>query len=87
MPRVKMTRGDLLDAGIVWFKSLPTTNFDGLHGWSYFLPQHLTPPQRKAVIKWKNTAIRRTRIPTSNGKTTETHIIIIYDKIIPVPQQ
>lgn len=85
MPRVKMTQGDLLDAGIVWFKSLPTTNFDGLHGRAYFLPHHLTPPQRKAVIKWKNTAIRRTHIPTSHGKTAETHIIIIYDKIIPVP--
>lgn len=87
MPRVKMKQADMLDAGIIWFDSRKTTNFDGLNGHAYFLPHQLTPAQRKAVTKWKNTTIRRTRIPTSTGKTAESHIIIIYDKVIPVSQQ
>lgn len=83
MPRVKMNQADMLDAGITWFASRNTTNFDGLDGRAYFLTHNLTKAQRKAVTRWKNTAIRNTSIPGEKGKPSKCHIVIIYDKIIP----
>lgn len=83
MPRVKMNQADMLDAGITWFSSRNTTNFDGLYGRAYFLTHNLTKAQRKAVTRWKNTAIRTTSIPGERGKPQKCHIVIIYDKIIP----
>ena len=83
MPRVKMNQADMLDAGIEWFASRNTTNFEGLYGRAYFLNRMLTKAQRKAVTRWKNTAIRTTSIPGEKGKTSKCHIVIIYDKIIP----
>lgn len=83
MPRVKMNQADMLDAGITWFASCNTSNFDGLYGRSYFLTHNLTKAQRKAVTRWKNTAIRTTSIPGEKGKPRKCHIVIIYDKIIP----
>ena len=83
MPRVKMNQADMLDAGITWFASRTTTNFDGLDGRAYFLTRNLTKSQRKAVTSWKNTAIRTTSMPGENGKPHKCHIVIIYDKIIP----
>ena len=83
MPRVKMNQADMLDAGITWFASRNTTNFDGLYGRAYFLTHNLTKAQRKAVKRWKNTAIRNTSIPGEKGKPQKCHIVIIYDKIIP----
>lgn len=83
MPRVKMNQADMLDAGIEWFASRNTTNFEGLYGRAYFLNRMLTKSQRKAVTRWKNTAIRTTSIPGEKGKPSKCHIVIIYDKIIP----
>ena len=83
MPRVKMNQADMLDSGITWFASRNTTNFDGLYGRAYFLNCMLTKAQRKAVKRWKNTAIRTTSIPGEKGKPSKCHIVIIYDKIIP----
>lgn len=83
MPRVKMNQADMLDAGITWFDSRNTTNFDGLYGRAYFLNHMLTKSQRKAVTRWKNTAIRITSIPGEKDKPRKCHIVIIYDKIIP----
>ena len=83
MPRVKMNQADMLDAGITWFASRNTTNFDGLDGRAYFLTHNLTKSQRKAVTCWKNTAIRITSIPGEKGKPHKRNIVIIYDKIIP----
>ncbi len=83
MPRVKMNQADMLDAGIEWFASRNTTNFDGLYGRAYFLTHNLTKAKRKAVTRWKNTAIRTTSIPGEKGKPRKCHIVIIYDKIIP----
>lgn len=83
MPRVKMKQADMLDAGIAWFVSRNTTNFDGLDGRAYFLVRNLTRAQRKAVTRWKNTAIRRTTMPDEKGKLRKCHIVIIYNKIIP----
>lgn len=83
MPRVKMNQADMLDAGIAWFASRTTTNFDGLDGRAYFITRMLTKAQRNAVTRWKNTAIRITNIPDEKGKPRKYHIVIIYDKIIP----
>lgn len=83
MPRVKMNQADMLDAGIEWFASRNTTNFEGLYGRAYFLNRLLTKSQRKAVTRWKNTAIRTISIPGEKGKPSKCHIVIIYDKIIP----
>lgn len=84
MPRVKMSQADLVDAGITWFASRNTSNFDGLDGRAYFLTRNLTKAQHKTVTKWKNVAIRTTSLPDEKGKPRKFHIIIIYDKIIPI---
>ena len=83
MPRAKMNQADLIDAGITWFATRNTTNFDGLDGRAYFLTQNLTKAQRNAVRRWKNTAIRNTALPDEKGKPSKCHVVIIYDKIIP----
>lgn len=83
MPRVKMNQVDLLDAGITWFATRNTTNFDGLGGRAYFLTHPLTIAQRKEVRRWKNTAIRSTALSHEKGKRTKCYVVIIYDKIIP----
>lgn len=83
MPRVKMNQADMLDAGITWFATRSTSNFDGLDGRAYFLTHALTNAQRKAVRRWKNTAIRSTALTDEKGKPSKCHVVIIYDKIIP----
>lgn len=83
MPRLKMNQADMLDAGITWFATRTTTNFDGLDGRAYFLTRTLTEAQRKAVTRWKNTAIRFTHLPDEKGKSHKCHVVIIYGKIIP----
>ena len=83
MPRAKMNQADLVDAGIVWFASRNTSDFDGLDGRAYFLTHNLTKAQRKEVRRWKNTAIRNTALPDEKGKPSKCHVVIIYDKIIP----
>ena len=83
MPRLKMNQADMLDAGITWFATRTTTNFDGLEGRAYFLTHPLTIVQRKEVRRWKNTAIRSTALPDEKGKHTKCHVVIIYDKTIP----
>lgn len=87
MPRVKMNQADLIDEGITWFASRNTSNFDGLDGRAYFLTRNLTKAQHKAVTKWKNVAIRITSLPDEKGKPRKSHIIIVYDKIIPISKQ
>ena len=79
MPRIKATQGDLLDAGITWFASRATTDFDGRDGRAYFTAHTITPKQRKTIAKWKNISVRKTMVPAGR-KTVQSNVIILFDK-------